>query len=121
MEATVMDGLLAARKSRYGDFADQAALSQALKLDMAAHPKYAALEPAMREALEMVQHKVGRIINGDPFYQDSWVDIIGYSQLVLDILREDESGGKKATFRNLEDVKEARRVAVDGDRPGWMP
>ena len=38
------------------------------------------------ESLEMVQHKIGRIVNGDPTYLDSWVDIVGYTQLVIDEL-----------------------------------
>jgi hypothetical protein len=39
-----------------------------------------------REALDMIVHKIGRIINGDPNYIDSWQDIIGYAQLVKDRL-----------------------------------
>ena len=34
----------------------------------------------------MIQHKIGRILNGDPNYDDNWRDICGYSQLVLDEL-----------------------------------
>jgi hypothetical protein len=36
----------------------------------------------MREALEMLAHKTGRILNGDPAYADSWHDIAGYVRLV---------------------------------------
>jgi len=39
-----------------------------------------------REALEMIAHKIARIINGDPNYADSWVDIAGYAKLVSDRL-----------------------------------
>ena len=39
------------------------------------------------EALEMIAHKIGRIINGDPDYDDSWVDIAGYAKLVSDRLQ----------------------------------
>ena len=45
--------------------------------------------PYMQEALDMIQHKIARILNGDPYYEDSWVDIIGYAQLALDGIRED--------------------------------
>ncbi len=38
------------------------------------------------EALEMVCHKIGRIVNGDPDYSDSWHDIAGYAKLVADRL-----------------------------------
>lgn len=30
----------------------------------------------------MIQHKIGRILNGDPAYADSWHDIAGYATLV---------------------------------------
>lgn len=48
--------------------------------------KWQLLAPDQREALEMLQHKVGRILNGDPDYADSWRDIAGYAQLVADRL-----------------------------------
>jgi len=35
----------------------------------------------------MIAHKIGRIINGDPDYDDSWVDIAGYAKLVSDRLQ----------------------------------
>lgn len=39
------------------------------------------------QSLEMIQHKVARILNGDPDYPDSWIDIAGYAQLVADRLQ----------------------------------
>lgn len=44
------------------------------------------LAPDQQEALDMICHKIGRIINGDPDYADSWHDIAGYAQLVADRL-----------------------------------
>ena len=35
----------------------------------------------------MIAHKIGRIINGDPDYDDSWADIAGYAKLVSDRLQ----------------------------------
>jgi hypothetical protein len=40
------------------------------------------------EALDMICHKIGRILNGDPNYADSWVDIAGYAKLVADRLEK---------------------------------
>ena len=34
----------------------------------------------------MICHKIGRIVNGDPDYADSWIDIAGYAKLVADRL-----------------------------------
>lgn len=73
---------LQVRKANYGDFRDQAMLCQQLKAAMQKHPNYADLPPSMKESLEMIQHKISRIINGDPFYKDSWTDIIGYATIV---------------------------------------
>jgi hypothetical protein len=38
------------------------------------------------EALEMIVHKIGRIVNGNPNKVDHWVDIAGYAKLVADRL-----------------------------------
>ena len=81
------DPLLAARGARYGAFADNASISQALKAQMRQTPKWGALDPDMKEALEMVAHKISRILAGDPHYDDSWVDIAGYATRVADRLR----------------------------------
>lgn len=80
--------ILSERGSRYGDFAGHALLTQALKDTFADHSvSYSKLTPPMVEAIEMIFHKLGRIGNGNPFYADSWVDIVGYAQLVVDILK----------------------------------
>ncbi len=77
---------LAERGNRYGDFANHARITQAIKAAMADSPNWAALDHDMKEALEMLAHKMGRILNGDPHYHDSWHDIIGYAKLVADRL-----------------------------------
>lgn len=81
-----IDATLNERGSRYGAFTGHAAITQGLKSVMKATPKWAALHPDQKEALEMVQHKIGRILNGDPDYHDSWHDIVGYAKLVADRL-----------------------------------
>ena len=73
---------LAERGSRYGDFCEHARITQNLKDAMKNSPNWDKLPPNMKEALEMNAHKIGRILNGDPFYHDSWVDIEGYMNLV---------------------------------------
>ena len=47
--------------------------------------------PDQREALEMIQHKVARILNGDPTYTDNWIDIAGYATLVANRLEKEEN------------------------------
>jgi hypothetical protein len=81
--------ILQERGSRYGEFSSHAAISQDLKsVFIRKSPNYHKLTPSMREAVDMIFHKLGRIGNGDPFYLDSWVDIVGYTQLVIDELNQ---------------------------------
>lgn len=85
-----IDQLLKAREENYGKFSNGAAISQCLKLVMQQCPSWEALEYDQREALGMIAHKVARILNGDPGYIDSWVDIAGYAQLVAGRLELDD-------------------------------
>ncbi len=70
------------REGRYGDFHEHAKITQTLKRVMESGRKWPELAPDQREALEMIAHKLGRILNGDPNYADSWHDIAGYAMLV---------------------------------------
>lgn len=90
-EPQTIEQLLNERETRYGSFEDHARRTQALKdvltdLDSS----WVKMQPYQREALEMITHKIARVLNGDPYYTDNWVDIAGYAQLVVDILRSNE-------------------------------
>ena len=74
------------RGNRYGKFKGHADISQAIKSVMFNSRQDLELAADQREALEMIAHKIARIINGDPDYVDSWVDIAGYAKLVADRL-----------------------------------
>lgn len=85
-----IDNTLEERNNRYGDFKDHARITQNIKRAMVDSPNWANLPDEMQEALEMTAHKIGRILNGDPQYKDSWHDIIGYIRLVEKNLKDDE-------------------------------
>lgn len=85
-----IDEVLQERGKRYGAFDRHAAITQRLKADMQCYPAWANLQPDQREALEMIAHNIGRILNGDPNYADSWVDIAGYAKLVADRLEKSQ-------------------------------
>ena len=75
------------RGQRYGRFVDHAAVTQELKQVAARHlGRRLPLAPDQQEALDMIFHKIGRIVCGDPDYADSWHDIAGYAKLVEDRL-----------------------------------
>jgi hypothetical protein len=74
--------VLEERGARYGKFTGHALITQNIKEVMYSTEKFATLQPDQKEALEMIAHKIGRILNGDPDYDDSWKDIAGYAELV---------------------------------------
>lgn len=81
--------ILAERGSRYGTFQGHANVTQDFKRLLKKHldSRNKVLTDTQQEALEMVFHKIGRIVNGDANYDDSWTDVAGYSKLVADELQ----------------------------------
>ena len=93
MNEAVMDAITEAvtqRPSTHGDFSDNAAISQQLQAVMTASKNWDGLTVVQREALQMYAHKIGRILSGDPDEPDHWVDMGGYSRLVVDRLPKRE-------------------------------
>ena len=95
-----IDKTLDERGQRYGEFASHAHVTQLLKRAMGRHPGWRKLADDQREALEMTAHKIGRILNGDPNYIDSWHDIIGYVRLVEQRLEREQGEPTPATTPN---------------------
>ena len=87
---TDVTAVLEERGKRYGKFKDHARISQEMKRVMQKTDGWHNLGATGREALEMIAHKIARILNGDPNYADSWVDIAGYAKLVADRLEGTE-------------------------------
>lgn len=85
-----VDNTLEDRGKRYGDFAEHARITQSIKRAMRNSPNWEDLSDDKKEALEMAAHKIGRILNGDPEYADSWHDIIGYTRLVEVTLQDSQ-------------------------------
>lgn len=77
-----IDETLAERGNRYGKFEGHAYITQNIKTAMANSDNWGILEDDTKECLEMIAHKIGRILNGDPSYADNFTDICGYSRLV---------------------------------------
>ena len=81
--------ILTERGDRYGKFSGHAKITQDIKRAMSEHARLhnKTFTDSQWESLEMIAHKIGRIVNGDPDHVDSWVDIAGYAQLVADELQ----------------------------------
>ena len=86
VETNSIEATLEERGSRYGKFTEHARITQAIKDAMVTGRNWQKLAPDQKEALEMAAHKIGRILNGDPDFHDSWHDINGYIKLVADRL-----------------------------------
>ncbi len=80
-----IDAVLNTRATTYGSFEDVAEFAQEMKnaIRMCNNPE---LDDDQIEALDMIASKIARIVNGDPNYVDSWIDIAGYATLVADRL-----------------------------------
>jgi len=94
--------LLEERGSRYGSFDSQARIVQALKTTMMEGKNWDKLRPYQKEALEMIQHKIGRMLNGDPMYEDNVEDILGYAKLMLDQMKIDNELVKQPKLPGME-------------------
>lgn len=88
---TNVNEMLAGRQGTYGAFENHAKISQDLKAVMHERSGWDNLKADQREALEMIQHKVARILNGDPNYADNWIDIAGYATLVANRLEKEDN------------------------------
>jgi DNA-binding MarR family transcriptional regulator len=83
-----VDATLDARAVDYGLFLEGAEVMQMLKrvVQNALNNRDKTLAHDQAESLDMIIHKIGRIINGNPDVVDHWLDIAGYAQLVADRL-----------------------------------
>lgn len=76
--------LLNDRGKTHGNFYEQSFISQELKKMLANGVNWHQLTCVQRESLEMIVHKIARILSGDASHDDHWRDIQGYAQLVME-------------------------------------
>src|SRR6059058_4295694 len=75
----------------HGDFADVAGVDQALKEAVRRGRNWGKLSASHRAAIEMIVHKIARVLAGDPDEPDHFLDIQGYAGLVLRDIRRRKS------------------------------
>lgn len=78
--------VLAERATTYGEYPAVSRLAQELKSIF--YTGYNSRTDYMNESLDMIANKLARILNGDPYYVDSWRDVAGYAQLVVNELEK---------------------------------
>lgn len=79
-----VDTVLSDRAKTHGDYKTHATITQSIKFILQDAAEYGKLDFCQRESLEMIAHKIGRIVAGDPDFRDHWIDIAGYAKLVAD-------------------------------------
>jgi hypothetical protein len=84
---------LAQRGASYGDFREQGRITQNLKRAMQDSPNWHRLPSYLKEGLDMIQHKISRMLNGDALFDDNMHDIIGYTKLMQDRAAQDREAG----------------------------
>lgn len=76
--------LLATRRTTHGEFRENALITQRIKDVLHDATRWTLLGSFQKEALDMIAHKMGRIVAGNPDFHDHWDDIAGYARLVSD-------------------------------------
>lgn len=77
-----VDNTLSTRQKTHGSYVEQTRVTRKIKDAMHVSMNWQALPSDMKEALDMIAVKMGRILTGDPSHADSWHDIAGYARLV---------------------------------------
>lgn len=110
------------RGQKYGPFVGHAEVTVRLKnvVREELDKRYKLLACDQLEALDMICHKIGRIINGDPDYDDSWVDIAGYAKLVADRLKRRCERHEEIDRALTTIVSETMRPKADADMHGFI-
>lgn len=84
-----IEAILAERKTTHGDYSTHAGYSQDIKLLMKRSENWSDMTDHQRETLEMIAHKIARILAGDHTFDDHWRDIAGYATLTAARLKKE--------------------------------
>ena len=96
-----IDKTLIDRAAKCGDFKNVSEVTQGIKRTMQDSKNWGSISDDKKEALDMIAHKIGRLLSGDSDHIDSWHDIAGYSKLIERDLDSD-------LIDSIEKVIEAR-------------
>jgi hypothetical protein len=82
-----VEKVITERHKTHGDFRDVGLIAQTTKRVWKDGRNWNSLSAEQKEALEMIAHKVGRILSGDPNFEEHWVDIAGYAQRIAGFIK----------------------------------
>lgn len=79
-----MDPSIPNRDDQHGGVQAVGELSQVIKVWMRTRPGWPRLSSGGQESLDMIAHKIGRVLNGsDPHDRQHWEDIAGYAHAAM--------------------------------------
>jgi hypothetical protein len=110
----MIDKVLNERASRYGTFEDHSRISQKLQEVLWDCPNWGKIPLDTRQAFVVICDKMARALNGDPEYDDNFVDIIGYATLVLNRIKANnrEKTEQPSTIINTDHVMDATAHSI---------
>lgn len=80
--------ILDERQNQYGSFENVALYTELVNKVLSNNAENRT--DAMNMAIYMIASKLARIASGNPNHKDSWVDIAGYAQLIVNILESND-------------------------------
>lgn len=72
------------RAKTHGAYAAQALIAQEIKAVLRRGEAWNNMFGFEAEAVDMIAHKLARIVSGNPHFHDHWHDIQGYAKLAAD-------------------------------------
>jgi hypothetical protein len=91
-----VEDTLKERGGRYGSFDTHAVFAEEFNRVYEGSDNWDIMRSDSKEALRIIANKIGRILNGDPEYDDNWRDIAGYATLVLQRIERENLDDKSA-------------------------
>lgn len=116
--------LLNEREKTHGKFEDVAHVAQEFKTTIWAMQETNGLPWVLKEALEMMCTKIARIVSGDCYERDHWVDLIGYSQLALTYIDKEKKDAAFGEFIHSGTHDEPTDASIGDDwdyDPNYRP
>ena len=73
--------ILDEREKTHGDYTAKCRVIRQLKNIVHSESGWDRLTDVQKESADMILHKLGRILTGNPHHKDHWSDIAGYAEL----------------------------------------
>ena len=85
-----VENILSERENQYGNYSEVAKITQGIKEQLLTGRSYEKLSDEQKLSLDMIANKMARAVNGDVNLIDNYLDICGYSQLVVDSMKNNK-------------------------------